>query len=249
VLEALRPLLLRALRVPAEPATPAEDVRVFRASGRYFRYRAILWCLRQTMGAMVLLVGLAIARFALRDLPEPAATLIAIGEAVAVVAFLLLLPVSWAMLRLDFEMRWYVLGARSLRIREGILSVREQTMTYANIQNLEVRQGPLQRLLGIADVEVRTAGGGGQAHPQGGGVVASMHVGRFRGVDDPHAIRDSIRERVLQHRDSGLGDPDEAPAAALAAGSAPGDALVAAREVLAAARTLRAALEPGRPAV
>jgi hypothetical protein len=168
------------------------------------------------------------------------------GEAVAITGFVLQLPFTYAMLRLDFQMRWYVVGERSLRIREGLATVREQTMTFANIQNMSIRQGPLQRLLGIADLEVRTAGGGGSGEGPGskpGHGSGQMHVGTFRGVDDAAQIRDAIRERVRHFRDAGLGDPDDAAAPPLPADARPAagsPALLAAREVLEAARALRA---------
>jgi membrane protein YdbS with pleckstrin-like domain len=244
MLDAIRPLLLRVLKVPAEPAAPRERVRVFRASRNYYRYGVLKWALAQAGALIGILVGLAFVRGLPGSVPETAMTWIRIGEGVAIASFLVQLPVSFAMLRLDFEMRWYIVGERSLRIREGLASVREQTMTYANIQNMSIRQGPLQRLLGISDLEVQTAGGGsGEAHGQGAHVGRRMHVGTFRGVDDAAGIRDTIREQVRRHRDAGLGDPDDARAeAALPASpaSAPA-ALAAAREVLEAARALRGA--------
>ena len=64
-----------------------------------------------------------------------------------------------ALLRLDFELRWYIVSDRACASARGSSRCREKTMTFANIQHIGIRQGPLQRLLGIADVEVRTAGG------------------------------------------------------------------------------------------
>jgi uncharacterized membrane protein YdbT with pleckstrin-like domain len=122
-------------------------------------------------------------------------------------------------------------------------------MTHANIQNLAIQQGPVQRLFGISDLRVRTAGGG---HRSGGAEQeasegAIMHLGYLRGVDNPVEIRDLILNRMRRHRDSGLGDPDEQAAGVApahhAAESAPDDLVAAARELLAEARRLRSALE------
>lgn len=247
MLDAIRPLLLRFLKVPEAPATPREEVRVFRASPNYYRYNLLRWGLTQLGALAGLLAGFAFLRALPADVPSQAVTWIRFGEAMAAGAFVLQLPFTCAMLRLDFELRWYIVGERSLRIREGLASVREQTMTFANIQNMSVRQGPLQRLLGIADLEVRTAGGGGgEAHGGSGGHAGSqMHVGTFRGVDDAAAIQETIRRRVRLYRDAGLGDPDDARSeAALPAVRGEAPALVAAREVLEAARSLRGALAP-----
>ena len=57
---------------------------------------------------------------------------------------MLALPLTFALVRLDYELRWYIVTDRSLRIREGVTSLRESTMTFANIQHIAVRQGPLQ---------------------------------------------------------------------------------------------------------
>ena len=65
-------------------------------------------------------------------------------------------------MHLRYDTTWYVLTNRSLRIRRGIWMIHETTITYENVQNVSVNQGPLQRIFGIADVLVQTAGGGGE---------------------------------------------------------------------------------------
>jgi hypothetical protein len=135
--------------------------------------------------------------------------------------FLLQLPLTYAVVRLNYELRWYIVTDRSLRIREGVASIGETTMTFANIQNLSIRQGPVQRLFGIADLRVRTAGGGSDdteaESGQPGGKGESMHIAYFRGVDNATEIRDLILAHVRSLRDSGLGEVDsvviERPAA------------------------------------
>jgi uncharacterized membrane protein YdbT with pleckstrin-like domain len=143
---------------------------------------------------------------------------------------------GWMLLRLDYELRWYMLSDRAIRIREGITTVREKTIALANIQNIAVRQGPLQRYLGIADVEVKTAGGGGQSSEMEtkGKKGEPMHVGYFRGVANAEEIRDLLREGVRRQRDTGLGDPDE-----VVHGHDDDDATVAVTELLQEARKLR----------
>jgi uncharacterized membrane protein YdbT with pleckstrin-like domain len=143
----------------------------------------------------------------------------------AVLAFTTSLVFTFFSQRLNYLLRWYIISDRSLRIRTGVLSMQELTMTFSNIQEIRVTAGPLQNLLKIADVEVSSAGGGGSA---GGG-----HTGRFEGVSNANAIRDLMVERLRQYRDSGLG---EAPAHG---GPAPDHVIDAARAVLAEARALR----------
>lgn len=182
-------------------------------------------------------------------LPSWAFPIIWLLKIAGLTVYLVQLPLTYAVRRLDFEMRWYVVTDRSLRIRTGIWSVQEITMSFANLQQVEVSQGPLQRLLGLADLKVQSAGGGDVA-PGKHGRQDSLHTGYFHGVDNATEIRDLIQDRLRRFRDSGLGDPEEprraAPAAAplLAAAAAPADAdvLAAARELTAEARALRAAL-------
>lgn len=240
----LRNGVLRLLRVPAEPQPPAGDpltIRTFRAAPHFFRYRLALWGLGQLAaiaGLMIGAVAIRIAKFRIE--PSGAVLFVHAVEVMAWMVFVAQAVFGYAVLRLDFEMRWYILSDRSLRIREGILAVREKTMTFANIQQIAVRQNPLQRLLRIADVEVRTAGGGASAgHGGAKSAAGGMHEAYFRGVENAAQIRDAIRERVRQHRDAGLGDPDEREPTAVGGGA---PALAAARELLEEVRRLRGAL-------
>lgn len=242
--EGIRRWLLAMLRVPPEPHPPSGGtiVRVFRAAPNYLRYVLVRWAL----GQAVVLAGL-IGSFVLMavvearaDQPIPAWIL----TAAAIVAwgiFLVQLPISYGVTRLDFDLRWYILSDRSLRIREGILEVREKTITFANIQQISIRQNPLQRVLGIADVQVTTAGGGsGGGEGKPGAHGESMHEAYFRGVDNAEEIRSLVRERVRLYQDAGLGDPDD-PAPALESPAEP-DVLPAARELRDEMRALRVAL-------
>ena len=215
-----RDRLLAFLRVPHEPAAPVGDqsITVFRAAPNFLRYRQVQWALRN-LGALVgLLWALSYSGGLLRMVPEFApfgfvtrhmvVNLWYLIEASAVAGFVAHAVGSFVLLRLDFDQRWYIVSDRSLRIREGIIRLHEKTMTFANVQNVSVRQGPLQRLLGIADVQVRSAGGGD--HTPGEATDRdARHVAYFRGVADAEAIRDAIRERLRRHRDAGLGDLDD----------------------------------------
>jgi membrane protein YdbS with pleckstrin-like domain len=212
VTDAFRSWLLQLLRVPARPAPPPGDARMlltFRAAPSYFRYKTMAWLFKQLSAA----TGLVVSYLVLRSNIVVRGGLPNFGwiEQIALLLFLAQLPFSYAVLRLDFEMRWYMLSDRSLRIRDGVLAVRERTMTFANIQNISIRQNPLQRLFGIATVVVRAAGGGGAA--QGGrkrGTDSGSHEATFEGVDNAEHIRAVIRERIRLHRDAGLGDPEDA---------------------------------------
>lgn len=170
-----------------------------------------------------------------RDLPPSVFSVAKAIESLVLLGFLASLPFTYAVVRLDYELRWYLVTDRSLRIRQGITQLHEMTMSFANIQQVVVRQNPVQRLLGIADLQVQSAGGGDW---EKGGLSDSLHTGVFHGVDNAVEIRDLILERLRAFREVGLGDPDDASS------RAPGEPTVrdAARELLEEARALRRTL-------
>ena len=165
-------------------------------------------------------------------------------EFIGIALFLIQVLVTYAIVRLEFEQHWYIVTDRSLRIRTGILRLQESTMSFANLQQVEIRQGPLQRFLGLADVCVRSAGGGDPAGgAQGHGQEASLHLGVFEGVANAVEIRDLILERLRIFREAGLGDPEDARVRSRTpAPSASGPSLAeAVQQMLAEARALRSA--------
>ena len=229
--------LLRFLRVPHEPSAPAgdADVTVFRAAPNYYYYRILRW-IATNIGALAgLLVGLSfIGRIPTGGFAR-LTTIFWLLEAFAIGTFVLQAVARLVLLRIDIDQRWYLVSDRSLRIREGVINLKEKTMTFANIQNVRIEQGPLQRALGIADVQVRTAGGGaGTSKEEEHSAGKDLHIGYFRGVANAGDIRDAVLERLRRHADSGLGDPDDV--------SAQTDSLMeAARALAAEAAALRKA--------
>lgn len=251
-LDRTRDLLARLLRIPPPPEAPAGtpgSVRRFRAAPGFYRYRLLQWALKQAGAAWGLVVGLTFVT----QLPElPYSGFLRAAELLGVGGFLVQLPATLLLVRVDYDHRWYLVTDRGLRIREGIYRVREQTMSFANVQNLSIRQGPLQRVFGIADLRVRTAGGGGGSGGDGKGGAEhehrNLHLGFFRGVDDAEAIRDLVLGHLRRVRDAGLGDPDDQAEAAESESASPEQpgggpgAVAAARMLLAETRALRADL-------
>lgn len=118
--------------------------------------------------------------------------------------FLIVAPdiLAYIAIHLRYDTTWYVLSDRSMRIRRGIWIIQETTITYENIQNVTVNQGPLQRYFGISDVRVETAGGGSSALGQ----PSSGHQGMLEGVDCPEQVRQLILNKWKQSKSAGLGD-------------------------------------------
>jgi membrane protein YdbS with pleckstrin-like domain len=260
VTETLSRLILRVFKVPPQPRLPAgapESARVFRAGANFWRLKLLAWAVRQAFtlaGFVIAMVMLSRAAESGRlpmtsgAIPVAFLTPLAVVRSFEVIAWafwLLQLPITFTILRLDYELRWYIVTDRAARLREGIVSLKEMTFTLANVQDIRLAQGPLQRLLGLADVELRTAGGSeGPAAAQGrsGHGAENLHLARFRGVDNAEAIRDLVIDRMKKARGAGLGDPNDAPV--IETGRA-GSALAAAARALAAeSARLRAVLTP-----
>lgn len=231
--EWLKRCVLRLALVPPEPHVPdgaPESIRTFNPGRNYYRWRILIWLLANGATLAGLIVFLTIGSVA--RLPPVVRTVwLTVGSLVDV-AFVISLPFTYFAQRLNYEMRWYIVTDRSLRIRSGIVWVKELTMTFANIQEIRVAANPLQRLLGLADVEVHSAGG--SSGPNGS---SSGHVGRFEGLDDANAIRDLMVERLRAYRDSGLGEQAENASAEKTVH--PGQAIEEARTVLQEVRALR----------
>ena len=66
--------------------------------------------------------------------------------------------------------RWattsYSLAGQTIRLRQGLLSVKEVEIPFARVQAVDVQQGPTQRLFGVHRIDVQTGGGG-----EGGEIV------------------------------------------------------------------------------
>ena len=214
-----RETVLDLMKVPHEPAPPpGGHTRIFRAAPNYFYFKLAVWIASQAM----FVAGLVFVLFIVTQrtgphFPRPVAIALTVLEAGGLVVVIARIVFGYPIVLLDYELRWYMISDRAIRIREGIITVREKTIALANVQNVSVKQGPLQRFFGIADVEVRTAGGGsGPRQHKKQTLADEMHVGHFRGVDNAAELRDIVMAAVRQRKDSGVGDPEEEdPATAL----------------------------------
>lgn len=105
--------------------------------------------------------------------------------------------------RLDFDLRHYLVGDKSLRVSQGAVFRREITLSYANVQNIEVTQGPLEKLLGLKSLTVSTAGGSAMAK---GAEYAGGHSVTLEGLKNADELRELILGMLKKQKDAGLGD-------------------------------------------
>lgn len=206
--EFFKELVIKLFKVPPEPENPMGDakcIKVFRPSINYFKYTIALLILRSAGGFVVALGIYLWILFSENARTNPVSiTIVNVLALTAAGLLVIKFIVNIMILRLDYEMRWYKVSDRALRIREGILKVKELTMAFANIQNLSVSQGPIQRMLGIADLKVECAGGGVKLDNQGN-ARDDNHIAFFKGIDNAPEIKQLLVERLKKFKDSGLG--------------------------------------------
>lgn len=181
---------------PNLPIMEGEAIAYFRPSPAYLRYRKFLFWIGLTVVDVVLSVlwlALIIAAPIWGLITAPLwIIVIVVPDILAYIA-----------IHLRYDTTWYVLSDRSMRIRRGIWSIYETTITFENIQNVSISQGPLQRWFGFANLVVSTAGGGGGGAEAG---ASASHIGLLEGIDGA----EFLRERILSksQRTAGLGDEE-----------------------------------------
>ena len=193
-------ILTRWFHVPEQPPTlpTATDhpVEAFKPSDGFLKY------LKFTFWIMLFIIDIAIlVGWIVITVINPV-----VGMILAPIAFIVaVFPdiVAYLAIQLRYDTTWYLLSDRSLRIRRGIWTIHETTITYENIQNVKINQGPLQRWFDISDVIIETAGGGGS---QPGQASSSSHCGLIEGIQNAPRIRELLMSRVGQSKSAGLGD-------------------------------------------
>ncbi len=181
---------------PSLPSTEGEWVQSFRPSEGYLNYlRFFFW-----LGLFAIDIALTIGWIAIFiALPIVGVLITPIALAIIVLPDI----VAYIAIHLRYDTTWYVLTDRSMRIRRGIWTIHETTITFENIQNIHIHQGPVERYFGFASLLVETAGGGGaQAH----GAAGLGHRGMMEGLSNAPEIRELIMQRIKQIKSAGIGD-------------------------------------------
>lgn len=76
--------------------------------------------------------------------------------------------------------RWsYDVAPRALELRHGILTHRRSVVPYYRVQHIDIRSGPVERALGMAQLVVRTAAATTDAHLPG---IPADESDRLRGL-------------------------------------------------------------------
>lgn len=197
--------LVEWFKVPDQPPTlptkPGEQLERFKPAEGFLRYLLLYFWIALVLIDLIFL-ALWLASFAISVWLGLA--LFPVFLAVAILPDI----VAYVAIHLRYDTTWYVLSDRSVRIRRGIWIITETTITFENVQDVKIDQGPIQRFYGISDIVIQTAGGGG-ASGDHHGAGTSTHVGRIEGIADAARIRDLVMNRVRRSRSAGLGDEHE----------------------------------------
>ena len=107
--------------------------------------------------------------------------LCAVGWLILMMPILLWMPAFYRSLE-------YVIDIDCVRMKKGVFWRKRVTVPYPKITNVDVTQGPVQRMFNIGIIRVQTAGAGGAQ-----GAKAEL---RLLGVRDLEGLKDSIMGRV-----------------------------------------------------
>ncbi len=240
--ESIKETLLDLFRAPnGPPEVPGganDSIQIFRASKRYLAYQMmILMITMLVLGLIILTVGIIII------VNEPLIGFMAIAL-MGIMWFLVLIG-SQFIIRLEYDMRYYIVTDRSLRVRKGVWSILEQTLTFVNVQNITVEQGPIERMFGISRVVVDTAGGGGSSAGDQQAVFHNNHRAVLNGLENASEIRDMIVNYLKTlPQTGGLGSPDERHFERGAGSGMSKQEIDILRGILAEAKGLRSVLAP-----
>lgn len=197
IVRLLRPLFLPLLKLKLDPPHLPEGtslVRQLRPSDAWLTYRY----LQTLFGYLNQFIGLGVVAVALVVKLEGWGVLLALVFAL-IEAFIIGLALVTT--RVDFELRHYLVGDRSLRVAQGAWHREEVTLSYANVQNIEVTQGPLERVFGFKSLIISTAGADAAPGQQ------NSHLVTLVGLENADELRELILGMLKQHRDAGLGEP------------------------------------------
>ncbi len=92
----------------------------------------------------------------------------------------------------------YIIDSDSVKAKAGVFWRKNVTIPYTKVTNLDVTQGPIERIFDIGTIHVQTAGAGGQQ-----GAKAEQKLVGIRNLD---GLKDTIMERI---RDYTISAPDQ----------------------------------------
>jgi len=121
-----------------------------------------------------------------------------VGFALGLVGWLLVMSLILLWIPAFYKSLEYVIEADCVKAKGGVLWRKQVTVPFTKMTNLDVTQGPVQRMLDIGTIHVQTAGAGSQE-----GSRAELRLLGIRELDE---VKDSILERARGYTASAV-DP------------------------------------------
>jgi len=138
----------------------------------------------------------------------------------------LLYALLWYWVGLYYESMWYELREDEITWKRGVWFRATGIVPYNRITNLDVRQGPIMRFLGISNLAIQTAGYSGQAVPEI----------RIEAVEHAEELRELIRSMVR-------GSPEQGNGTGSGTSSPVGSSSSVDQQILAELKSIRSLLE------
>ena len=132
------------------------------------------------------------SRYQVKEEPYSPLTIISKGVGymqLAVLAFFVfLIVVNYIWAKLFYNSFRFELSMKGLKIERGVIWKRYVTIPYERIQNVDIYRGVFERLLGLSDLHVQTAG-------YSGGLLTE---GRIPGLlpQDAEKLRDEFIDKI-----------------------------------------------------
>ncbi len=118
--------------------------------------------------------------------------LLLVGSAIVVVLILIWIPAFYANLE-------YVINNECIKGKSGVFWKKYITIPFTKVTNLDITQGPLQRIFDIGTIHIQTAGASGQQ-------TAKAELSLL-GVRNLEEVKESIMEKIRAYTLSGLSQP------------------------------------------
>ncbi|MCP4263032.1 MAG: PH domain-containing protein [Planctomycetes bacterium] len=140
----------------------------------------------QTMWFIVWVIGLIIGLiiFSIATAIEFVFSFLIIIWLIIFIPFLLYIPAFYKTLE-------YIVDDESLKTQGGVFWKKHSSLTYAKITNIDITQGPLQRMFNIGTIHVQTAGASGTQ-----GTLAEL---RLLGIKDLQELKETILTRMKNY--------------------------------------------------
>jgi uncharacterized protein len=149
----------------------------------FFKSFAVSFFLVFFLGNWIFQIALAVL---VKDITLPVSLIIG-----ALVLLVITLGIAWLLAKLSYKYYRYELKEDGFRKESGVIWKRYVTIPYERIQNVDIYRGLLDRILGLSDLHIQTAGFSGY-----GGRLGGNSEGRLPGLDPQTAER--LRDELVR---------------------------------------------------